>query len=64
MIRAFIDYLFRDPNVKKIITDVNPKNLHAIRCYEKVGFEFVKVIMTPDGLAHLMMIDKRFSEKS
>jgi RimJ/RimL family protein N-acetyltransferase len=58
MIRAFIDYLFHNPDIKKIITDVDPKNSRAIRCYEKVGFEFVKEIMTPDGLAYLMVIDK------
>jgi RimJ/RimL family protein N-acetyltransferase len=58
MIRAFIDDLFCSPDVKKIITDVDPKNLRAIRCYEKVGFEFVKEIVTPDGLAYLMVMNK------
>ena len=58
MIHAFIDYLFRDSDIKKIITDVDPKNLRAFRCYEKVGFMFVKEIMTPDGLAYLMNLEK------
>ncbi|MCW5584231.1 MAG: GNAT family N-acetyltransferase [Gammaproteobacteria bacterium] len=58
MIRAFINQLFLDPNVKKIMTDVDPKNSRAIRCYEKVGFEFVKEIMTPDGSAYLMVMNK------
>lgn len=58
MIREFVDHLFRNLNAKKIITDVAPKNRRAIRCYEKVGFEFVKEIMTPDGVAHLLAINK------
>ena len=58
MIRAFIDHLFDNSNVKKIITDVDPKNLRAIRCYEKVGFEFIKEMMTPDGVAYLMVMNK------
>lgn len=58
MIRAFVDHLFCNLNAKKIITDVDPKNRRAIRCYEKVGFEFVKEIMTPDGITHLMIINK------
>ncbi len=57
MIRAFIEYLYLKSNVNKIITDVDPKNVRAIRCYEKVGFKFVKEIMTPDGLAYLMVMD-------
>ncbi len=59
MIRAFIDHLSRNHHVKKIITDVDPKNFRAIRCYEKVGFEFVKEIMTPDGFAYLMVLGKK-----
>jgi len=57
MIKAFVDHLFKNSNIKKIITDVDPKNLRALRCYEKVGFEFVKEIMTPDGRASLMMMN-------
>jgi RimJ/RimL family protein N-acetyltransferase len=58
MIRAFVEHLFCNLNAKKIMTDVAPKNRRAIRCYEKVGFEFDEEIMTPDGLAHLMVINK------
>jgi RimJ/RimL family protein N-acetyltransferase len=58
MIRAFIKYILLNPNVKKIMTDVDPKNSRAIRCYEKSGFKFVKEMMTPDGLAYLMEIKK------
>jgi RimJ/RimL family protein N-acetyltransferase len=54
MINAFIKQLFLNPDVKKIITDVDPKNQRAIRCYEKTGFKFIKELNTPDGLAYLM----------
>ena len=55
---AFIDLLFENPNIKKIITDVDPNNHRAIRCYEKAKLVFVKELMTPDGLAYLMEIKK------
>lgn len=58
MIKEFIDHLFSNPNIKKIITDVDKENTRAIRCYEKVGFHFVKELMTPDGLANLMQIER------
>ena len=54
IIRAFIDKLFLEKTGKKIITDVDPNNHRAIRCYEKVGFKLVREVMTPDGLAYLM----------
>lgn len=54
MILAFNKNLFEDPIIQKIITDVDPKNLRAIRCYEKSGFSLLGEIKTPDGAAHLM----------
>ena len=54
MVRAFINKLFSESIGQKIITEVNPNNLRAIRCYVKVGFKFVKEMMMPDGLAYLM----------
>ncbi len=62
MIAEFVKKLFATPGIKKIITDVDPKNQRAIRCYEKVGFKFVKELMTPDGLAYLME-QKKISRK-
>lgn len=56
MIQAFIQQLFENPGIKKIITDVDPSNVRAVRCYEKTGFKFVKQLMTPDGLANLIAI--------
>lgn len=58
MIGEFIDNLFSNPNIKKIITDVDNKNKRAIHCYEKVGFTFVKELLTPDGLANLMQMTR------
>ena len=54
MIRVFIEKLFLEETVKKIIIDVDPNNHRAIRCYEKVGFKLVREVMTTDGLAYLM----------
>lgn len=58
MIKEFVDNLFSNPNIKKIITDVDKQNKRAIRCYEKVGFHLVEELMTPDGLANLMEINR------
>lgn len=58
IIREFVKNLFENLNIRKVITDVDPYNHRAIRCYEKAGFKFVKKIMTPDGLANLMEIKR------
>jgi ribosomal protein S18 acetylase RimI-like enzyme len=57
MIQEFIKKLFTSQ-----ITDVDPNNLRAISCYKKVGFNFVKELMTPDGLAFLMEINGTHDE--
>jgi RimJ/RimL family protein N-acetyltransferase len=56
MIMAFIQLLFQNPLIEKIITDVDPDNVRAKRCYEKSGFEERGVVNTPDGKSILMMI--------
>jgi len=58
MVRAFVDQLFADPAVTRIQTDPSPRNLRAIRCYEKAGFRPVGEIVTPDGPALWMTIDR------
>lgn len=58
IIKQFVEYLFANPNVQEIITDPEPENKRAVRCYEKVGFQRIKEIQTPGGLALLMKIDR------
>lgn len=58
ILREFICKIFDNPLHTKIILDVNPKNYQAIRCYEKVGFKWVKKLMTPDGLANMMELKR------
>ena len=55
MIRIFQQKLFENSAIKKIITDVDPKNKRAIRCYEKAGLRMIGDVQTPDGIAHLMV---------
>lgn len=57
MIKEFIQLLFQNPLIKKIITEVDPQNFRAKRCYEKVGFQEVELINTPDGKSLLMTIE-------
>ena len=61
MISEFIKMLFEIPTIKKIITDVDPNNHRAIKCYEKVGFQFVREVITPDGASYLMELYKTLS---
>lgn len=59
MIRAFVSLLFADPAVNFVQTDPAPENIRAIRCYEKVGFHSKGVVHTPDGVAMLMIVERR-----
>lgn len=59
--KALVKHLFADSEVTKIQTDPDPRNLRAIRCYEKAGFKAVRTIITPDGPA-LYMVQERNTE--
>jgi RimJ/RimL family protein N-acetyltransferase len=54
LIKNFTDKLFKNSSIQKIITDVDPNNLRAKRCYEKSGFIAVKDILTNEGPALMM----------
>lgn len=56
LIRAFVKKLLADPKIKKVITEADPDNARARRCYEKAGFHFVGEIDTPDGKSLLLEI--------
>lgn len=58
IIRKFVENLFTNTNVKEIITDPEPQNKRAIRCYENVGFQRVEEIQTPGGKALLMKMNR------
>jgi len=59
MVRAFVSELFADPRVTRVQVDPSPANSRAIRSYEKAGFRRVHEIVTPDGPALLMHLDRR-----
>ena len=58
MVSAFTRTLLSDHDVTKVQTDPDPRNARAIRCYIKAGFVPVREIVTPDGPALLMVIEK------
>lgn len=58
MLRAFVGQVFADPGVTRIQVDPDPGNARAIRCYERVGFRSVGRVITPDGPALLMYLDR------
>ncbi len=55
-IRAFVDDRLAQ-GAPRIVTDPDPENPRAIRAYEKAGFEKVRLVDTPDGIALLMVRD-------
>jgi AacA4 family aminoglycoside N(6')-acetyltransferase len=64
LVRALVDLLLSDPSVTRIQTDPAPRNLRAIRCYEKAGFVQEKVITTPDGPAAFMVQSRQAYESA
>jgi aminoglycoside 6'-N-acetyltransferase len=56
VIQAFVQTLFDNPKVTKIISDPAPDNPRSIRCLEKAGFSKIREIETPDGAALLMEV--------
>jgi len=58
MMKEFIQFLFQNPLIKKIITEADPNNARAKHCYEKAGFKEVGLIDTPDGKSILMAVYK------
>ena len=54
LIRAFVDGRLAQ-GAPRMVTDPDPENPRAIRAYEKAGFEKVRLVDTPDGIALLMV---------
>lgn len=58
MVSQFVAFLMEDPTVAEIRVDPRPENLRAIRCYARVGFREVAQIVTPDGPALMMVLER------
>ena len=56
LIRAFVDERLRRV-ASRMVTDPNPKNVRALRAYEKAGFKRDRMVDTPDGPLLLMVRD-------
>jgi aminoglycoside 6'-N-acetyltransferase len=54
LIRSFADDRLAQ-GAPRMVTDPDPENPRAIRAYEKAGFEKVRLVDTPDGIALLMV---------
>jgi RimJ/RimL family protein N-acetyltransferase len=58
MVRQLVTHVFADPAVTKVQTDPSPRNARAIRAYERAGFRRVAEVLTPDGPALLMRVER------
>jgi RimJ/RimL family protein N-acetyltransferase len=48
-VRQFLrEVIFADPEVTCCVLGPDPENAAAIRCYEKVGFRYLKTVQVPD----------------
>ena len=54
LIRSFVDNLL-NTGTPRVVTDPDPKNIRAVRAYEKAGFQKARLVNTPDGRALLMV---------
>jgi aminoglycoside 6'-N-acetyltransferase len=54
LIRSFVERLLAT-GAPRVVTDPDPTNARAIRCYEKAGFARDRLVDTPDGVALLMV---------
>ena len=54
LIRSFVDGLLKT-GTPRVVTDPDPKNIRAVRAYEKAGFQKIRLVDTPDGRALLMV---------
>lgn len=59
IVKLFVEKLFADATIKKIVVDPKPDNFIAINCYKNAGFKEAELITTPDGPALLMYICKK-----
>ncbi|MBR0715276.1 GNAT family N-acetyltransferase [Bradyrhizobium liaoningense] len=56
-IRQFVDHQLGQ-GLPRMVTDPDPKNLRAVRAYQKAGFERTGMVETPDGPSLLMVRDR------
>ncbi|CAA9476334.1 MAG: hypothetical protein AVDCRST_MAG12-1192 [uncultured Rubrobacteraceae bacterium] len=62
VIRRFLsEHVFADPGVEVCVIGPEPKNVAAVRAYEKAGFRFFKTIQIPGEPEpeHLMKLTRR-----
>ncbi len=67
VIRRFLsEHVFADPGVEVCVIGPEPKNVAAIRAYEKAGFRFFKTIQAPGEPEpeHLMKLTRREFEEA
>jgi GNAT superfamily N-acetyltransferase len=58
MVSAFTRGLLAEPGVTRVQADPDPENKRAIACLAKSGFAPIGEIVTPDGVALLMVAKK------
>jgi aminoglycoside 6'-N-acetyltransferase len=54
LIRSFVNGLLQT-GTPRVVTDLDPENIRAVRACEKAGFQKARLVDTPDGRALLMV---------
>jgi len=62
IIKAFIDYIFKNFAAEAILIDPAASNTHAIHCYEKAGFSFVKKAFDSVTECYVMQCRKKHGD--
>lgn len=56
VVQDFVQLILQNEPAKVILVDPSPGNGRAIRCYEKAGFEYRKIVETRDHQLHRLMV--------
>ncbi|WP_121820802.1 GNAT family N-acetyltransferase [Halostella salina] len=58
LVRAMVDFQFRHPETRRVVTEPDARNDRAIRVFEKCGFEAQREVDLPDKTGLLMFCDR------
>jgi aminoglycoside 6'-N-acetyltransferase len=58
----FIEKLWKNPEIRKIIVDPCPENMQAVGCFKKLGFKEVEQVESQHGIVAIMELNRTKKE--